>query len=186
MNNFLKFILIVAIVAGLGWFVWTKMEPKEGVETNHQVLLERIESMGKLELVKYRFSDVVEHKNVNTYLPDASVLLIIKADAVGCIDLTKIKKEHIYTQHDSVSITLPRSEICYVKIDHEASKVYDTKMAFFREGKLVGEAFRSAEQEISRQVKKSDIMKQTEANALHVLKPFLEGLGFTKVTLNFE
>ena len=186
MNNFLKFILIVAVIITVGWFVWDRFEPKSKVESNHQVLLERIESMGKLELVKYRFSDVLEHKNINTYLPDASVLLIIKADAVGCIDLTKLKKEDIYTNKDSASIKLPRAEICYVKIDHKASKVYDTKMAFFREGQLVGEAFRSAEQEITRQVKNSDILKQTESNARHVLKPLLEGLGFTKVSFRFE
>ena len=62
--------------------------------------------MGKLELVKYRLSDVVEHKNMTAYLPDASVLLIIKADAVGCIDLGKLKAEDVKVMDDSVTISL--------------------------------------------------------------------------------
>ncbi len=150
------------------------------------MVLERIEAMGRLELVKYRFSDILEHTNRSTYLPDASVLLIVKADAVGCVDLTKLSKEDVQVFGDSVSIALPKAELCYVKIDHKASKVYDTKMAFFREAKLVDEAFKGAEEEITRQVKKSDILKQTESNAMHVFKPLLEGLGFKKIHLSFQ
>lgn len=168
-------------------YIFLKLKPsQQTVQTNHQLLLESIESIGKLELVKYSFSDVVEHKNVSTYLPDASVLLIIKADAVGCIDLTKVKQEDIFTSRDSVSITLPNPEICYVKIDHNSSKVYDTKMAFFREAKLVDEAYQFAEIEINREVKKSDIMIQTRNNAVHVLKPLLVGLGFDKINISFK
>ncbi|VTP97303.1 DUF4230 domain-containing protein [Sphingobacterium daejeonense] len=141
--------------------------------------------MGKLELVKYRLSDVVEHKNMTAYLPDASVLLIIKADAVGCIDLSKLTPEDVKVMEDSVTINLPKPEICYVKIDHKSSKVYDTKMAFFREATLVDEAFKAAEEEITRQVNKSDILEQTKNNATHVLRPLLEGLGYSKINLTF-
>lgn len=187
MKTFFKYIVIILIViAGISFIILKLNPPKSTLQTNHQLLLESIESIGKLELVKYRFSDVVEHKNVSTYLPDASVLLVVKADAVGCIDLTKVKQEDIFTLGDSVSITLPTPEICYVKIDHNSSKVYDTKMAFFREAKLVDEAYQYAEIEIKREVKKSDIMLQTRNNAMHVLKPLLIGLGFNKVNISFE
>ena len=87
---------------------------------------------------------------------------------------------------DSVTINLPKPEICYVKIDHKSSKVYDTKMAFFREATLVDEAFKAAEEEITRQVNKSDILDQTKNNATHVLRPLLEGLGYTKINLTFD
>lgn len=183
----LLIILVILLILGLGvWIAYLRMEKQPTVESRHQILVESIEAMGKLELVKYRLSDVVEHKNISTFLPNASVLLIIKADAVGCVDLTKIAPEHIMVQDDSVSIRLPQPEICYVKIDHASSRVYDTKMAFFREAKLVDEAFKSAEDQITREVKKSDILQQTRANALNVLRPLLEGLGFSKIKLTFE
>ncbi|NGM63773.1 DUF4230 domain-containing protein [Sphingobacterium sp. SGR-19] len=186
MMNFLKIVLFIAILAVIGWFLLARYGNRQTSESKHQMLIERIEAMGKLELVKYRFSDVLEHKNVSAYLPDASVLLIIKADAVGCVDLTKLSPQDIEVIDDSVSIRLPDPEICYVKIDHEASKVYDTKMAFFREATLVDEAFKSAEKEIYKEVRNSDILRQTSANAIHVFKPLLEGLGFSKINVHFK
>ena len=186
MKKFLITVLIIAILGAAGWFLLVRYGQKPTSETNHQLLIERIEAMGKLELVKYRFSDVLEHKNVSPYLPDASVLLIVKADAVGCIDLTKLSDRDIDVVGDSVSIRLPDPEICYVKIDHEASKVYDTKMAFFREATLVDEAFKNAEKAIYKEVRSSDMLKQTKENAIHVFKPLLEGLGFSKINLYFE
>ena len=95
MGRFLKIIFTLAIIGLIGWFLWPKFDFKTKQVTSHQLLIERIEAMGKLELVKYRFSDVVEHKNISQFLPEASVLLIIKADAVGCVDLTKVKQEDI-------------------------------------------------------------------------------------------
>lgn len=184
--KFLKYFLFLAVIGLLIWAFVLKKTEKPSSETKHQILLERIESMGKLELVKYRFSDVIEHKNISQFLPDASVLLIVKADAVGCIDLTKLSAEDILVDEDSVSIRLPQPELCYVKIDHSASKVYDTKMAFFREAVLVDEAFKAAEKEVEREVSKSDILDQTKSNAIHVFKPILEGLGFKKVNLYFS
>lgn len=186
MTKLLKVFIVLALLIGITWFVWERIKPGPTKETNHQVLIEKIEAMGKLELVKYRFSDVVEHKTMTAYLPDASVLLIIKADAVGCIDLTKLNPNDVEVINDSVTINLPKAEICYVKIDHKNSKVYDTKMAFFREATLVDEAFKAAEEEITNQVKKSDILAQTQNNATHVLRPLLEGLGYSKIKLTFK
>lgn len=186
MLKIFKLLVIAAIIGLLGWLIADKFSLKTTVESKHQLLLERVEAMGKLELVKYRISDVLEHKNKTPFLPDASVLLIIKADAVGCIDLAKVKGEHIKVYNDSVTIQLPQPEICYIKIDHKASRVYDTKMAFFREADLVDAAYKSAELQIAGEVRKSDILQQTRSNALNILKPLLTGLGYSKISLSFE
>lgn len=186
MVRILKLIIVLAVIGLIAWLVNSKFNLKTTVESKHQLLLDRVEAMGKLELVKYRISDVLEHKSKTPFLPDASVLLIVKADAVGCIDLTKIKSEQIQVYGDSAVIQLPQPEICYIKIDHKASRVYDTKMAFFREADLVDEAYKSAEQQIYNEVRKSDILQQTRSNALHVLGPILKGLGYNKITLTFD
>jgi len=145
-----------------------------------------VEAIGKLELVRYQISDVLEHKNKTDFLPEASVLLIVKAEAVGCIDLTKITGNDIEVTADTAVVNLPQPEICYVKIDHKNSRVYDTKMAFFREAGLVDEAYKAAEKQITAEVKKSDILKQTKTNATNVLKPIIAGLGYKNVRLTFE
>lgn len=181
------FIIVLGLMLFLtGYWIKTQLYPKTTVESNHNILLEKIEAMGKLQLVKYRYSDVIEHINKTDFLPEASVLLIVKADAAGCIDLTKIDTNAIHVMGDSVHLTLPKAELCYIKIDHKASKVYDTKMAFFREADLVDEAYKHAENEIAKQVRQSDILIQTQNNALPVLRPLLEGLGYKKIKIDFK
>ena len=186
MKQLIGLIILSFLILGVYWYANEKFKRKDKVFSNHHILIERIESIGKLELVKYRLSDVIEHKNSTAYLPDASVLLIVKADAVGCIDLSKVEEQDIEIIGDSAIINLPEPEICYVKIDHASSKVYDTKMAFFREADLVDEAYKYAEAEMNKQVIKSDILQQTKANAEHVLKPLLNGLGYNKITLLYN
>lgn len=186
MTKIFRTLVILILLVGVIWLIWERTQPQADRQTSHQLLVERIEQMGKLELVKYRFSDIIEHQAVSDYLPNASVLLIVKADAVGCIDLARISRDDINIMDDSVTIQLPKAEICYVKIDHKASRVYDTKMAFFREATLVDEAFQAAEQEITEQVQQSDILQQTERNAIHVLRPLIEGLGYNKFSLTFQ
>lgn len=176
---------LILLVAGY-FFISKKFSINTSVESKHQLLVEKIEAMGKLELVRYQISDVIEHKNKTDFLPEASVLLIVKAEAVGCVDLTKITREDIKVEADTAVVNLPQPEICYVKIDHESSRVYDTKMAYFREAKLVDEAYKAAEQKISSEVKKSDILAQTKTNASSVLKPIIEGLGYKNVRLIFN
>ncbi len=176
---------LILLVAGY-FFISKKFSISTSVESKHQLLVEKIEAIGKLELVRYQISDVLEHKNKTDFLPEASVLLIVKAEAVGCIDLTKISKEDIEINADTAVVNLPQPEICYVKIDHKNSRVYDTKMAFFREAGLVDEAYKAAERHVTAEVKKSSILAQTKTNATNVLKPILEGLGYKTVRFTFE
>ncbi len=173
------------LVAGY-FFISKKFTISTSVDSKHQLLVERIESIGKLELVRYQISDVLEHKEKTDFLPEASVLLIVKAEAVGCIDLTKIKNNDIEIRADTAVVNLPQPEICYVKIDHKNSRVYDTKMAFFREADLVDDAYKAAESKVAADVKKSDILAQTKANSANVLKPIIEGLGFKTVRFTFN
>lgn len=176
---------LILLIAGY-LFIAKKFSINTSVESKHQLLVEKIEAIGKLELVKYQISDVLEHKNKTDFLPEASVLLIVKAEAVGCIDLTKITRDDIRIDADTAVVNLPQPEICYVKIDHKNSRVYDTKMAFFREADLVDEAYKAAERKVAAEVKKSDILMQTKTNATNVLKPIIEGLGYKNVRLSFE
>ena len=176
---------VILLVAGY-FFISKKFTINTSVESKHQLLVERIESIGKLELVRYQIKDVLEHKAKTDFLPEASVLLIVKAEAVGCIDLAKVTKNDIRVDGDNAVVNLPQPEICYVKIDHKNSRVYDTKMAFFREADLVDDAYKAAEHKITQEVKKSNILNQTRTNSVNVLKPILEGLGFKAVRFTFN
>jgi hypothetical protein len=179
------------LVVFLAIFAWEKLKDFKNpfssgeVEVSHNVLLQQISSMGKLELVKYNFRDVVESKIKKDLLPDAKVLLIVSGEATGCLDLTKIKVSDIAENGDTLVIHLPEPEICNYKIDHSKSRVYDTEYAFLDEAKLVDNAFQKAESEIAQNAQSMGILEQTKKSAEQVLKPFLENVSKKKVVLRY-
>jgi hypothetical protein len=179
------------LVVFLAIFAWEKLKDFKNpfssgeVEVSHNVLLQQISSMGKLELVKYNFRDVVESKIKKDLLPDAKVLLIVSGEATGCLDLTKIKVSDIAENGDTLVIHLPEPEICNYKIDHSKSRVYDTEYAFLDEAKLVDNAFQKAESEIAQNAQSMGILEQTKKSAEQVLKPFLENVSKKKVVFRY-
>lgn len=150
-------------------------------EDKEAILITRIETIGKLELVKYHLKDVFEHKMVRQWFPDPTALLIIGGEAVGCMDLTQIQKKDIHIQGETLSIKLPKSEVCFVKINHNESKVYSTQYAFWDEATLVDDAYKDAEKQLQASVSKSDILAQTQTNAKLVLGPLFQSMGFKVV-----
>ena len=171
------------------WFILSKSNQKgENLETisSHQEIVEKIEAIGKLELVRMNIKDVLEHQIVKQWLPNPKAILIIQGEAVGCIDLQQIKPEDIYISHDTLNIKLPAPEICYCKIDHSKSKVFDTQNNFFSGTELIDNAYKEAERQLRSTVIKAGILEQTKTNAAFFFRPFFESLGFKHTFIYFE
>lgn len=151
------------------------------VETTQQLVITEITQMGKLELVKYTFKDIVEQKISRDFLPDPKALLIVHGEAIGCIDLTRITKEKVRIEKDTIYIQLPEPEVCTFKIDHQKSHIYQTEYAFMNEKLLLDEAYRRAEKQIYDSAVASGILPQTKESAQKVLLPFLETVSGKKV-----
>ncbi len=181
------FYLIIAALLILIWESVRSFKLFKGGEavTRHNIVLKEISELGRLELVKYSYRDVVEQSITRDFLPDPKAILIIQGEAVGCIDLRKVRAEDIITLRDTLVVHLPKPEICYHKIDHSRSKVYHTEYAFMNEGLLLEEAWKRAEQQILQSALDSDILEQTRQNAGLVLKPLLENATGKKVVLRY-
>ncbi len=188
-------LLIIAILIML--FVWFKFFNKTDTTeaiVNHNTVLEEVTALGKLELVRYNFKDVVEYEKpqtsnemINRFLPNAKTVLIVSGDAVGCIDLTKIQQSDISESKDTVIIYLPEPEMCYYKINHEKSKVWDTKNGYFVDaGNMVSEAYKTAEQKIKQSALEMGILSETNKNAEKILSPTLEKISGKKVLLRHK
>ncbi|WP_044171880.1 DUF4230 domain-containing protein [Flectobacillus major] len=191
-KSIIRLLLLFLLIAGGVW-LWENLKSIKGLfssddaqpEISHNVLLQQITSMGKLELVKYNFRDVVESKIRKDFLPDAKVLLIVTGEATGCLDLTKIKVADLQELTDTVVVHLPEPEICNFKIDHAKSRVYDTQYAFMDEAKLVDNAFQKAELQVEQSAKEMGILEQTKKSAEQILKPFIEKVSGRKVVLKY-
>ena len=200
MTPFIRLIMrlfIIAIFTSLILFFTFRFftpETKQETTINHHVVVQEIVALGKLELVKFQFKDVVEYQKdqtsystLNRFLPKAKAVLIISGEAVGCVDLTKIAAEDVKQGQDSIFVVLPAPEVCYNKINHDKSKVYDVSNGYFvEEGQMVGEAFKSAENQIKTTALESDILNQTKVNALKILQPTLERISGKRVVLRWK
>ena len=159
------------------------------VTVNHNTTLEQIEAMGKLELVKFKFKDILEYKVKKPwYIPDSKAIIIISGESVGCIDLAKIKAEHIVEKDSVVWVQLPEAELCYTKINHQETRLYEVSTGVFSrdEGKIVSETYKEAEKQLERAALASNILEQTKINAELVLKPTLERIARKKVVFKYD
>lgn len=157
----------------------------------HQIMVERIEAVGKLEVIKYSFRDVLEHQRKKSLWGvgiSSKTLLIIGAEAVACVDLTKIKKTDIDSSKGRIIVKLPPPEICYIKVDHERSRVYNTEMSMFddAEDKLVDDAYREAEGYIKNEVEKTDILSEAKENTKKILQPLLTSISNKEIVIEFK
>jgi len=152
-------------------------------------MVEKIVNMGKLELVKYSMKDVVEKKEIRKFLPDKRILFVAVGEVTGCIDLTRIKKSDIVHQgSDSLTVFLPKPEICYVKLDHQQSKVYDVSGAWFPGDTkdMVEGIYKIAEKQILEYAGKQNILGKTTENARLIFKPMLENISGRRVGIEFR
>lgn len=149
-------------------------------ETSHATVLQEIERLGKLELVRYRLKDILEHKATQKKLFmefKSKVVLVVSGEAVGCIDLTKMTDSDLRTLGDSLYVRLPEPELCYAKVNHDESKVYNAEMSYFVDvdaSEMVDDAYRAAEAQISASALKGGILEEARRNGELLLRPLFE------------
>lgn len=191
-NTLFRLFLIAVIVAGL-IAIWEQVRGntfmsrfRKGSTTSQSIVLKEIKALGKLELVRYTFKDIVEHEQVNTFLPNANAVLIVEGEATGCIDLTRINLDDITATDDSITVQLPEPELCGWKINHDRSRVYDTHFSFLNESQLVSDAYRKAERQVKQSALDGGILDQTRQNANQMLRPLLERVSGKKIGFIFQ
>lgn len=191
------------IVLVLLVFLWFRrivnFTTPENTQFESTLVLQEIEKLGKLELVKYNYKEVVEMENVAKryldlgyfYIPggqDQKAILIAQGEAVACIDLQKIKKEDIELRKDTLFVNLPQPEICYYKVNLQNSKFYDLKTSTDNKkaADFVDEVYAKAEAQIKEAALQSGILADAKSMSHSVLKPFLENITGVTVVLNFS
>ncbi|RZK23439.1 MAG: DUF4230 domain-containing protein [Hymenobacter sp.] len=195
--RFLRRLLPLLLLVALGVFLWQKIGPtlaalnplaaqEPQVTVTHNTVLTQVEALGRLELVRYRFKDVVEYKRSAKYafLPDAKAALIVGGEAVGCLDLRKLKPQDVTLEGDSVvRVLLPAPELCTFQINHDQSRVFSTENTFFQDAQVVDEAYRYAEAQVRRSALQSGILAETQRNAEQILVPMLRTLTGRRVII---
>jgi hypothetical protein len=161
------------------------LNPEPRITVTHNTVLEKVEDLGRLELVQYQFKDIVEYKkSTYRFLPDAKVALIVAGHAVGCLDLRKVRPQDVVLEGDSlVRVALPAPELCTWQVDHSKSRVYSVENGFFQDADLVDAGYKYAETNVRNAALQSGILVQTQQNAEKILRPVLETLTGRRVIL---
>ena len=187
MNRFLFPVVMFfagTLIAAATFF--SLLQKKEDKEPVHLLQIQEIQAIGKLELVKYTIKDIIEKEEIKHLLPNPKAILIVEGEVTGCLNLTLLRKEQIHYQGDSIiEIELPKPEICYVKVNHQKSRVYDIQHSYLADQNLVSDAFRHAETQILQYARQNGIEQQTRQQAQLFLKPMLEAISKRKVILRF-
>jgi len=192
-------LLVVAVTLYLSNYSFFGKNDGDGQDViESTTILKEIENLGKLELVKYNFNEVFEYRKLSTgktvgssifktydYVPDISVLLIASGEAVGCLDLTKIKISDISNRADTLVLSIPPPELCYHKLDLDKTRIYSTNneswwSKIFSDQKEQSEvlqmAYRQAEVKLQEAAVASGIFRSTNENAKTLLIPLLHNL----------
>lgn len=159
---------------------------KESVK--QEVLVSKITAMGKLELVKYSIKDVIDMKETKFFWPDERILFVAVGEVTACIDLKNINKSDIVFDGDSLTLHLPKPEICYTKLDHSQSKVYDVSGIIFPEKvkEKVEEVYKIAEKKMYSSAIEMNILGTAKQNANLIFKPLVINLSNKKVGIVFK
>jgi Protein of unknown function (DUF4230) len=189
-------LLPLLFLLALGWFLWKKIGPtlvdlnplntEPKVTVTHNTVLTQVEALGKLELVRYKFKDIVEYRRASRYplLPDAKVALVVSGEAVGCLDLRKIRPQDVVFEGDSiVRVLLPAPELCSFQVNHDQSRVFSTENGFFQDADLVDQGYKYAEKQVRNAALQSGILAETQRNAEQILVPMLRTLTGRRVIL---
>jgi len=180
------FILVVGVILGVMTMYLISQRKSNKVQISHDMILQKIESLGNLEVTKYNFQDMMEYKKVRRWLPNAKTALVISGEVICCVDLTKITPEDINVSEKTIRLELPAPEICHVKIDHSKSHIYNMEFGLWQSTKIVDEAYTFAEQHLNEKAKQLDMVGQSRDNAVNLLKPLLEAMGFEEVVITFK
>lgn len=180
--------LFLGLIIGLlvMYVILSSSKQKSKTEISHSTLVENIEQIGNLEVVKYNIKDIIEYKKIRQWLPNAKTALVISGEVTICIDLTKVKAHDIYTMGDTIALTLSQPEICHTSINHSQSKIYNMEFGLWESEILVDEAYKRAELYLKEQSLELDYKEKAYENTHSLLTPLLHSMGFKHVIINFK
>lgn len=190
----------ILLVVALIWILFTQKPIIEKIQGNttitHDVLLEKAEELGKIELVKYHFKEITEVTREAEKIKffsieykirtDAKALLISTGEAAGCIDLQKLTSGHISSRNDTVYIRLPEPELCYFKLDLKKTRIYSLETGFLAgneqdRAEFIEDLYRKAEEQIKKSALSGDILGESYQSAERILLPLFENISGKKV-----
>lgn len=178
-------LLILGLIIGL-MTMYIFMPKKAPIEVSHNMVVQNIERLGNLEVVRYNIRDVVEYKKVRQWLPNAKTVLVASGEVFVSVNLNQVRKDDIKISRKSITLTLPQPVLSVIKINHSQSKIFNMEFGLWESGQLADEAYKQAEKYLTEQARNLDYEAKGRENAIALLTPILQNMGFENVMINFK
>jgi len=154
------------------------------------VVVERIQSLNRLETVVYSLDTVVEGSVSSPILPDVlagdKILLVVHGQSIAGIDLSKLKPEDVKIDGPnsrSIHVNLPPSEIFVTSLDNAKTRVYarSTGLLVPADQNLESNTRAKAQQQLQAAALSDGILDVARKNARASIALLLTSLGFDHV-----
>jgi hypothetical protein len=159
-------------------------------DTSVPVVVERIQSLSRLETVVYSLDTIVEGERTTPLLPDAlagdKILLVVHGQAIAGIDLSKLKPEEVRIDAGdprSIHVNLPPSEIFVTTLDNQHTRVYarSTGLLVPADPNLESDTRSKAQAQLQAAALADGILDAARKNARATVTALLYSLGFERV-----
>ena len=158
--------------------------------TSVPAVVERIQSLSRLETVVYSLDSVVEGDKSSPVLPDIlagdKILLVVHGQSIAGIDLSKLKPEDVRIdgpKSGSIHVNLPPSEIFATTLDNQATRVYarTTGLLVPADQNLESDTRTKAQQQLQEAALTDGILDAARKNARATIAALLFSFGFQHV-----
>jgi hypothetical protein len=158
--------------------------------TSVPAVVERIQSLNRLETVVYSIDSVVEGDKSSPVFPDIlagdKILLVVHGQSIAGIDLAKLKPEDVRIDgpdRRSIHVNLPPSEIFVTTLDNEHTRVYarTTGLLVPADQNLESDTRIKAQQQLQAAALSDGILDAARKNARATISALLFSLGFQHV-----
>lgn len=165
----------------------------ETFETSVPYVVNKIQTLNRLESVVYSLDSVVEGARTSPVFPDAlaadRILLVVHGQSIAGIDLAKLKPEDVRIDSGdqrSIHVVLPASELFVTTLDNEHTRVYarTTGLLVPVDQNLESDTRAKAQKQLQAAALSDGILDAARKNARATITTLLYGLGFTRVDVS--
>lgn len=183
------FLVLAGGIGGLwvGRWLYRSPEPPPLVQDSQQILIERLAVLGRLELLRYQVRDVVRREwSYSVPLAHSRLLLVVAGEALVCMDFAQVQIDSADWERRRLQIRLPEPFLCQVRIDPQASQVYDADFSVIEwwrggEAERVREALAAAQETLRVRLQTRFPAEAARNQAEHLLRRLCEEMGWKQV-----
>jgi hypothetical protein len=183
-------ILIPTVLVNSG--LWTpfgslKWGRTTRIDTSAPSVVDKIRQLARLESVQYSIDKIVEGNRqapgIPNFLAGDRLLFIAHGEVIAGVDLTKLGKNDVRVDGESVQVRLPDAQILTTRIDNARSRVYErtTGLLVPADPNLESQVREAAEQQITHAAMDDKILDKARDNARVSVTGLLYALGFRRV-----